>query len=376
MPATPALPASERYWLDRADLQRLVDLLAGDGRRVLGPRVRDGAVVYAELDDVSALPRGVHSEQGPGHYRLLQGDGPHCFGWAAPAQSLKPVLFPPRETLWRARRDGDGRLAFEAVEPGGAPLAVLGARACDLAGVGLQDRHFLEHGPADPAYATRRSGLLVVAVDCGHSAATCFCASTGDGPAAAAGYDLALSETDAGYVVRVGSAAGEALRAALELRPASVAEQDLAAQSLDAAARAQVRRLPPGERAGAVESVLDDPRWRALGERCLACGNCTAVCPTCFCHRQVEAAELDGSASARRREWGSCFAADHGYIAGITLRQERWQRYRQWFGHKLGFWETQYGRGGCVGCGRCITWCPVGIDLTAEAEALLAQAPA
>ena len=363
---------SELGFLERADLGRLLGALAEAGYDCIGPQVRDGAIVYDRLADVAQLPRGVHDRQQPGSYRLTSGDGPRQFAWANGPQALKPLTFVPAEILWRARRDAGGALRFdtEAVAP--RPQAVLGVRACDLAALALHDQHFLGGPFPDPGYGTRRNGLLIVAVHCSHPAATCFCASTGDGPRATAGFDLALHELDDGFVVEAGSAHGEALCAALPLAPVSAAQRVASDAQLGAAAARQSRRLPSRNLRGALFANLGHPRWEDVAARCLACGNCTAVCPTCFCHAESDESQADGAASMHRRAWDSCFTRDHSYIHGLTIRPDRRTRFRQWLTHKLGSWHDQYGRSGCVGCGRCISWCPVGIDITEEAAAVCA----
>ena len=358
-------------FLARAHLPDLFTALADAGYRCVGPTVRDGAIVYDRITGVADLPRGVHDAQAPGRYRLREGDTPRHFAWANGAQCLKPLSFAPEETLWRATRADDGRLCFEADTPAPPPTAVLGVRACDLAALELQTRHFAD----DPHFQARRRALLLIAVHCSHPAATCFCASTGDGPAAADGFDLALHELDEGYLVTTGSAAGRALADALPLSPATTAQQAAARAEVEAAAAAQTRRLPGRDLRDALFARLDHPRWQDAAARCLSCGNCTAVCPSCFCHAQRDEPDLDGRASRHRRLWDSCFTAGHSYLHGIVLRDDTARRYRQWLTHKLAGWHDQYGRSGCTGCGRCVTWCPAGIDLTAEVAALLAGAP-
>ena len=118
---------------------------------------------------------------------------------------------------------------------------------------------------------------------------------------------------------------------------------------------------------------LEHPRWDDVAARCLSCGNCTMACPTCFCSDDVESQAPDGETSSRVREWASCFTHDFSYIHGGTVRETTRSRYRQWITHKLGTWWEQFGTSGCVGCGRCITWCPVGIDITEEAAAIQAS---
>jgi ferredoxin len=357
-------------FLPRERLQDLIEALTARGFRCVGPQVRDGAIVYRELDLAAQLPGGAHDDQQPGSYRLGSSDSPRQFAWANGPQALKPFLFAPREVLWRAQRGPDGRIAF--TDPPGTfvPMAVIGVRACDLAALALQDAHFLEGQNLDPYYAARRRNLFLVAVDCSHPAATCFCASTGDGPEARQGYDIALSELEDGFVARQKSERGAEILAALALDPANAGQLQQAREQTQRAAAAQTRSLPAGNLRDSLFANLDHSRWQEVGDRCLSCGNCTSVCPTCFCHAQHEAPQLDGLESEHVREWDSCFTRGHSYLHGFTVRPDTRGRYRQWLTHKLGTWHEQYGRSGCVGCGRCIAWCPVGIDITEEATAI------
>jgi len=358
-------------FLPRGRLWQLIDALRARGFRCIGPQVREGAIVYADLADADQLPAGVLVEQAPGAYRLRRDASARQFAWANGPQALKPFLFAPRETLWHARREADGGIAFAEQFSDGAPIAVIGVRACDLAALALQDAHFLEQQYVDAWYAARRRNLFLVAVECSHPAATCFCASTGDGPQVRQGSDITLVELEDGFVARHGSERGAELLAALQLPQADAAQEEQAQAQTDAAAAAQTRSLPSRNLREGLLASLDHPRWDDVASRCLSCGNCTAVCPTCFCHAQREAPRLDGDATEHVREWDSCFTRGHSYLHGFTVRPDTRTRYRQWLVHKLGTWHDQYGRSGCVGCGRCIAWCPVGIDLTEEAAALV-----
>lgn len=339
---------------------------------MIGPRVQDGAIVYGEVRQASELPQGWHDVQQPGSYRLMHDDSPRCFAWANGPQAIKPHLFAPHEPLWRASKTEQG-MRMEAVMPESRSLAFIGIRACDLSALGLQDRVFLGGPFVDPYYAARGEDILLIAMHCSHPAATCFCVSTGDGPRAGAGFDLALNELDDGFLVEAGSAAGRDLASLLPLIEASSAHLAAAQQQDAHAVQSQTRKLPGRHLQAALFANLEHPRWDHVAARCLSCGNCTMVCPSCFCHAEQDEPMLSGSASTHLRQWDSCFTEGHAYIHGFQVRPETKHRYRQWLTHKLGSWHEQFGRSGCVGCGRCITWCPVGIDITEEAQAIVGE---
>lgn len=359
-----------RQFLPHSALQGLFDALMERGYAVVAPQARDGRIVYEEARHAAELPWGVSLSQDAGTSRISQGTQGQCFAWANGPQALKPLLFAPKDPLWHISRKANG-FSVETIETPQRPLAVIGVRACDLAALSIQDQHFLGGPYPDPHYGARREGMLLIAVNCTHPASTCFCASTGDGPEAKAGFDIALTEQENGFVAQAGSPAGEAMLALLQLEAASSQQIETAANNIEHAAVSQTRAIPGTQLRDALMARLDHPRWQEVAQRCLACGNCTMVCPTCFCHAETEQPELDGNGSLHSREWDSCFGERHGYIHGKQLRPEISQRYRQWLTHKLASWHDQFGRSGCIGCGRCIAWCPVGIDITEEAAALL-----
>lgn len=357
-----------RYF-PRNRLAELLGLVRRAGFRVIGPRVDQGALVYREIDGVDDLPQGLVDEQSPGRYRLIANGSSRHFSWANGSSGIKPFIFAPRERLWRVDRDANG-IHFRPLMNIAPRTAVLGVRACDLAALILNDAHFLRNEFPDPYYRIRRENLLLIAVNCSHAAPTCFCVSTGDGPEVLRGYDLLLDELDDGYLIRSGSPSGDEIMLKFPAVAASEVQCDMASAQLDTC-RQQQRALPPAPELCDLMNRLDHPAWDKVAEQCLACGNCTAVCPTCFCHREVEAPALDGQSSVHRRDWDSCFNEDHSYLVGELVRPDIKLRYRQWMTHKLATWQAQYGRSGCVGCGRCTTWCPVGIDFVAQAKALL-----
>ncbi|TFH87047.1 sulfite reductase subunit A [Billgrantia azerbaijanica] len=364
--------------IDRQGLQALIDALADEGYRVLGPMRRDDAIVYDDLAGIDELPAGWTERQEAGRYRLERRDDAALFGYAVGPHSWKRFLHPPVETLWTAHRDEHG-LTFRAPEPAEERFAFLGVRACELHAIAIQDRVFLDGPYVDAGYAARRREAFIVAVNCGEAGGTCFCVSMQTGPRAEAGFDLALTELlDAerhDFLVEVGSAAGAALLERLPHRPAGEADREAAATVVARTASRMGRRLETDGLKALLQDNPEHPRWDDVAERCLTCGNCTMACPTCFCTTVEDHSDLSGTSAERVRQWDSCFTLDFSYLHAGSVRQTPRGRYRQWMTHKLASWIDQFGTSGCVGCGRCITWCPVGIDITEEAAAIRATAP-
>jgi ferredoxin len=348
-------------------LDALIARLRETGHEVLGPVARDGAIVYDELAGLEDLPRGWRDRQEPGRYRLERTDSPALFGFNLGPQGCKRVFHAPEIRLEAEPATGAGRGARR-------PVALLGVRPCELAAIDIQDRVLLGGAYPDPHYAARREGAIVIAVNCTTAAGTCFCVGLGTGPRARAGHDLALTELVDGdghrFLVEPGSERGGALLQEIPHAPATEAARAVALARSRRVAESMSRRLPPGDLRGRILERLESPRWEAVAERCLACGNCTQVCPTCFCTTVEDREDLVTGRTWRVLRWGSCFDDDFSYLHGGRVRPDIASRYRQWFVHKLATWHDQFGTPGCVGCGRCIAWCPVGIDITAEAATL------
>jgi ferredoxin len=366
-------PADEPVVIVPEALGALIAALRTRGFLVLGPTVRDGAIVYDELEREEDLPAGWTDDQDGGTYRLERRDDEARFGYAVGPHSPKQFLFPPKVRLWQASRNGDGELAVEDEPVDGPPLALFGVRSCELHAIAIQDRIFVGGQVVERDYAARRDRLFVVAVNCFEPGGTCFCVSMGTGPKAESGYDLVLTEILEGehrLLVEVGSERGSEILSELPVRPATPGDLDAAAAAVESARGKMGRRMDASDLRDLLARNLEHPRWDDVAERCLTCGNCTLVCPTCFCSSVAEVTDLEGDHAERWREWDSCFTVGHSYIHGGAIRPSGRSRYRQWMTHKLGTWHDQFGTSGCVGCGRCITWCPVAIDITEEVAAI------
>lgn len=361
---------AESRVLERENFQQLLDVLAADGYRIVGPTIRDGAIVYDEVRSTADLPVGWTDEQEAGTYRLKRRSDEALFGYVAGPHSWKKFLYPPHTLLWSVRRDGTG-LQFVKPPVDDTRLALFGARSCDLHAIARQDRVFMD---VDANYRARRERLFVVAINCGLAGRTCFCASMETGPRPDIGFDLALTEVLDGsrhyFVVESGTESGARALANVSTRRAEASD----AAEIDNATRrasAQMGRTMPTT--GTKELLYrnyEHPRFDNVASRCLSCANCTMVCPTCFCSTVEEVSDLTGDHAERWRRWDSCFSVDFSYLHGGSIRGSSKARYRQWLTHKLATWIDQFGASGCVGCGRCITWCPVGIDITEEVRAI------
>lgn len=359
--------------LDRDGLQALLGALRERGYLVIGPTVREGAIVYDEVTSIGDLPEGWTDEQDGGKYRLQRRDDSALFGYAVGPHSWKQFLLPPRQMLWRATKNAEG---FEVETNDAEPprLAFLGVRGCELRAIEVQDRVFAGGKHADPSYVARRESAFIIAVNCGKAAGTCFCVSMGTGPKVASGFDLALTELIGAngqhFVVEVGSDRGAEVLAAVARGDASTDQREAAEAVVRETASQMGRQLDTDGIKDLLYRSYDSARWDDVAERCLTCGNCTMVCPTCFCTTVEDVTDLTGEHAERWRRWDSCFTMDFTYIHGGSVRSSTKSRYRQWLTHKLGTWIDQFGTSGCVGCGRCIAWCPVAIDLTEEVAAL------
>lgn len=366
-------PGVGTHWvLPRERLKELFAVLKRRSYRIIGPRVRDRAIAYDEIESDADLPNGWTDEQGPGHYRLVRRSDQAAFGYVVGPESFKKHFFVPSERLFSVRRSETGHTLFPE-PPKSEKLALIGARSCDLHALSRQDRIFLSGPHQDSHYAARRQDVFVVAVQCQKAADTCFCASMGTGPRANAGFDLALTELVSAphrFVVEVGSGGGADVLSELGLSFAPDSDVELSIQIVERTRANMGRQLETENIRELLYENREHAHWDRVAERCLSCTNCTMVCPTCFCSTTEDTLSVSGDQAERHRLWDSCFTPDFSYLHGGAVRASTKSRYRHWLTHKLASWIDQFGSSGCVGCGRCISWCPVGIDLTEEVAAL------
>ncbi len=369
---------SDRYKLAAAGLEDLHQALTSAGYRVIGPRVAGDAIVLGELTSASELPFGWGVSLSPGGYRVRRRDDSAAFGHSAGPGSWKQFLHPPREKLWSASRTADG-LVLDAGPDSESPdkLAFLGVRPCDLRAIQIQDRVLGAGAGHHSAYARRRAAVFIVVVNCTEPGETCFCTSMGTGPRSGPGYDLLLTElvTDAdhSFVIEAGSPDGRQILSVLPVRPADAEAVERADTAVADAAGRMGRSMHTDDIRELLATSHHAERWEDVASRCLTCGNCTMACPTCFCTTVEDVTDFSGDHAERWQSWSSCYELDFSYLHGGPVRSSGVSRYRQWLTHKLGTWHDQFGSSGCVGCGRCIVWCPVGIDLTEEVAALRAE---
>jgi len=354
--------------IDTDRFESLIPLLSSLGYTVVAPTMHEGAIVYDTIDDASDLPRGWTDEHGPGSYRTRRRDDDAYFGYVVGPRSLRAFLSPPHQTLLTITHAETG-LEFRPEPHDETAYAFIGVRSCELAAQAIQDRVLLESSFSDPRYGSLRSRSFTVAVNCAVAGSTCFCTSMDTGPECRTGYDLVLTEIIDGdrheFMIEAGTEAGSSVLDSLGGRDATSSDLDDVSSILAETVRSIEHAMPDVDTHRLLMDNLEHPIWDSIAQRCLSCTNCTLVCPTCFCSTVSDVTDLEGTAS-RQSSWDSCFSLEFSNLHGNPVRSSSGSRYRQWITHKLAYWHDQFDSSGCVGCGRCITWCPVGIDITDE----------
>ena len=366
-------PGTDKVVIDGKELQKLLDVLLRRGYTTIGPTLRDHAIVLDEIRSTSQLPAGWIEEQGAGTYRLKKSNSNAWFGYVLTPTSWKPYLHSPSVKFWSAKRNGKG-FDVEETQTDPAKFAFIGVRACELNAITIQDNVFYGQDFQDQAYVQKRERAFIVAVNCSAAGRNCFCTSMDSGPKALKNFDIALTEIIDGsnhyFVAETGTDLGTEILREVSITPAQEEQIRQAEQVITQTASGISKMLDRTNIKDLLNRNLENRIWDTIAKRCLSCANCTMVCPTCFCTNVEDVTDLSGDHAERWRKWDSCFTVRFSYIHGGSIRPSIKSRYRQWIMHKLSYWFDQFGSLGCTGCGRCITWCPVGIDLTEEVSAI------
>jgi ferredoxin len=369
-----SLRRKEKVVIGREGIDQLLEILKKSGYRTIAPAVESGAIVLKDVDTAADLPIGWRDQQSAGKYALEKDGRDFLFGYVLGPHSWKRYLYPPKELIWQGQKTGQG-VELDRARIESLPQAFLGVRPCELHAISILDRVFDTRDYVDPSYESRRKGAFIVAVNCTRPGGTCFCASMNTGPGVNGAFDIALTELQEKdgytYLSEAGSQRGAKVLTKVKHRRALENEIDLAKRLIEQASDEMGRSLPTASLKWTLSESYEDPRWDEVAKRCLACGNCTMVCPTCFCHTLEDSTSLNKESTERTRRWDSCFTRDFSYMHGGSVRLSSKSRFRHWLLHKLCTWEEQFGTAGCVGCGRCITWCPVGIDIREAAKTIV-----
>jgi ferredoxin len=355
-------------------LNDLIEVLKARKYTVLGPIVRDKAIVYDEITSAQDLPVGWIDTQTKASYRLTKRAAKTVFSnYTVGPHSWKKYLHHSTTRLMAAEKSG-AEFTVDDTQPIRPKQALLGVRACELSAIAIQDTVLLEGPYKDPLYAEMRKNTAIIAVNCGKAGGTCFCASMSTGPRATSGFDLALTEINENnrhyFLAEIGTELGASLLAELPTELATEFDIQAANRVVATATHQMGRKVDMTDMKEVLYRNTENPRWTDVSTRCMSCSNCTLVCPTCFCTTIEDVTDLRGTRAERWRKWDSCFTMEFSYIHGGSIRTSPGTRYRQWLTHKFASWFDQFGSAGCVGCGRCITWCPVGIDITEELRAI------
>jgi len=375
--------------------------------RIISPTVEGNVIVFAEIADFHDIPAGYTEQQGRGTYRLFKNSSQlsktssQIFSFSVGPDSFKRFISPPVREIFAFEKSKKGISIIDSNKSGvtsnekffsqqfsvsnsslvtrhsSLPYLFIGMRACDIAALKLLDKVFLEGPVKDTDYDSLRKNSLIVGINCLHPGDNCFCSSMSTGPEIKNGFDIAVTELDNSFLLEIGTVRGREMLNDLPIDEVSDKDLSEKASKIENCKKMIKKSIDVSELPWLIYRNLEHPRWNDVAGRCLACGNCTQVCPTCFCNSSYDYLQLSGISKktpelsgARIRTWDSCFSTNFARVHGGNFRPSRRARYRQWMSHKLSYWIDQFGSPGCVGCGRCITWCPVGIDITQELDAL------
>jgi len=290
-----------------------------------------------------------------------EGD-PFTLDYANARTSVKTLFFPQAETMLRYERSLDRYNDISATPVDSVPTVVLGMRPCDARGLELLDRVFGQGQYHDPYYLARRQATVVVALACAAPRQTCFCHAVGGDPYSGDGGDVLLSESDEAYVAVAQTTKGQEWLASLGLSEADAGHLATAETIAEAAHEKLVKMAPAAGLEDKLTALFESEVWGEIAEKCIACGTCTYLCPGCHCFNIQDRVLANGG--IRLRSWDGCmYEGFTVHTSGHNPRPDQGARWRQRVLHKFAYLPENVGMYGCVGCGRCITYCPVRLDI-------------
>ena len=340
----------EGWRLDEQQWRGWVAALVASGRRVIAPTGDGGLVLFRTTGSA---------------------DGIRVDGFGNTRWSPKEHLFPQSEALFSYRMLGND-VTIEPSPPGREEQVLFGVRPCDAAGLARLDEMFMNPRP-DELYADRRARTAVVAFACDSARPECFCTAVGGSPGGTEGADVQMVRLDSGWLVRALTAKGfEVVEPAAGGWPAaSEHDWEAAAEAWERVEAGIARSSLSADVPAALAGAFDRPLWDLVAERCLGCGICAYVCPSCSCFDIAD--EASARCGTRCRSWDTCgFASFTKHASGHNPRATQPARYRQRVLHKFAYFPLEHeNRFMCVGCGRCVALCPVGLDVHRSVETLV-----
>jgi len=339
------------------DLRVVVEFLQRElgGAKLFGYRHHNGRIAFSEINNINEIFVALTDIQKPGYYRASSG-----YRFRHSFSSPKVFLLPPEHLILTVSRDYDILESSSSFQE--LTAIFFGIKPCDRKAIDILD-HIL-YGRS-PVYTTRRNAVRAIVVEeCLEPGETCFCSTVNAGPTISSGFDIAYARLYGDLLVfRYGSSLGEKILGKVGLQRAQESHVKMYLEMVNRAISMMRGRIPNISeiQKALMEKVSAKPFWEEISSKCVGCGNCNYVCPTCFC-TEIED-RVENGFSTRVGVWLGCLTYTYGLVAGGHFRQELYTRYRHFILHKFLFYPKQVGDIGCVGCGRCITWCPLGIDL-------------
>ena len=300
-------------------------------------------------------------------FEVLSEESELALDYVASQTPPKKFLFPPKEILLEFY-DSEVKPVF----PEGG-FIFFGLHPCDINALLIIDK-VLTSNYEDPYYKARKEGLTIIGVDC-KPEETCFCESLGTFKVEE-GFDIFLRESGNYYYAYIATSKGESLTGSPIFEEISEEEARRVEEESYARYKGMVKVKVEGLPQRVDELFEQEDFWKPLGDKCLGCGNCTMVCPICVCFNVVDEVNADLKSGRRVRTWDACTLPAFSLVAGgLNFRPKILQRIRNWYYDKFKIFPDEVGRLGCVGCGRCVKYCPAGIDIREEIARMWGEKP-